>query len=173
MSDKSSTKQTKLPIHFQWGNRLLLWVFFTLYLFVAGFPTDLQPQLILGISAYAFLILVFSFSDWINKPILLQLILLVDAFIFGFISTYTGLGISSVAIVAALLIVWLISPGITSLFYLLALFVGASILSFYYSQIIDFSIWGLEQQLAIVMGSLLAIIGLSQMRRDLGSTRTS
>ena len=172
MSDKSSTSKAKLPIHFQWGNRLLLWIFFTLYLIVAGFPANLHLQLILGISAYAFLILVFSFSEWINKPILLQLILLVDAFILGFISTYTGLGISTVGVTTALLILWLVSPGIISVFYLFALFLGAAILSFYYSQIIDFSVWGIAQQLSIALGIIFAVIGLSQMRRDLGSART-
>lgn len=172
MSDKSSNSQAKLPIHFQWGNRLLLWIFFTLYLFVAGFPSNLQPELIAGVSAYSFLILVFSFSEWINKPILLQLILLVDAFLLGFASTYTGLGISSIGITTAFLIVWLISPGIISFFYLFALYLGAATLSFYYSQVMDFSIWGLEQQLAIAIGTVFALIGLAKMRRELGTTRS-
>lgn len=171
MSDKSSNSQTKLPIHFQWGNRLLLWIFSTLYLFVAGFPSNLQPELIAGVSAYTFLILVFSYSEWINRAILLQLILLMDAFLLGFISTFTGLGISTIGVTATFLIIWLISPGICSFFYMFALYLGAAILSFYYIQVIDFSVWGLEQQLAIAIGTIFAIIGLAKMRRELGATR--
>lgn len=148
----------------------MLWVFFTLYLVVAGFPDNLQPQLILGISSYTFLTLASSFSKWINRPLLLQLILLVDACIFGFISTYTGLGISTLAFTSALLIVWLISPRICSPLYLSVIFISTAVVSFYYSQIVDFSIWGLEQQLAVTAVTALAIVALSQMRRDLNST---
>jgi adenylate cyclase len=171
MSDKNSKNLAKLPIYFHWGIRLLLWIFFTVYLFLAGFPADLQAELIAGVSAYAFLIVVISFSEWYKKPILLQFILLLDAFILGFLSTYTGLGISTIALAATLVIIWLVSPSIMSLFYLFVLFIGAATLSFYYVQIIDFSDWGILQQLGIVLGTIIAVVGLSGMRRDLGFTK--
>lgn len=171
MSDKNSVSSAKLPIHFQWASRLLLWVFLSLYMISILFPDNIKLELLLGVSAYAFLILIFSFSKWMKKPIFLQLILLIDTFILGFLATYPGLGIGSIAFTAAFLIIWLVSPGIISLFYLLALYLGAATLSFYYSQLIDFSEWHLTQQLAIAFVAAMSLLALSRMRMDLGATK--
>jgi hypothetical protein len=172
MSDKSPSSKAKLPIHFFWANRLLMLVFFSLYLFASIFPGELKLSLLLGVVGYGLLAFVISLTALSQKRISKALVLLVDSALLGFLAAYNGLDVSTLAITLAVSVVWIACGTVIPLIYPLILFLAGLAFSYYYSQLIDFSVWGFEQQISIAITLMLAVSGLYQMYRELNTTKS-
>ena len=87
-----------MTTHFFWANRLVLFAFFSLYLFTSIFLREPKLSLLFGAVGYGLLAFVISITALSYNQISKALVLLVDSALLRFLAAYNGLKVSTLGV---------------------------------------------------------------------------